>query len=81
MDGSFESVNVSLERNYRDRIQAISEDFPFLEDALKRIKIIILDENNAKLVVKYKVFEDFFNALKLSETYGIPDIVFDESFF
>ena len=34
-----------------------------------------------KLTIPQGIFEDFFNALKLSETYGIPDIVFDESYF
>lgn len=71
-----------IERDYRDRLYAVSKDLPFTEPILKRAKIIVNSEDDIEIVVQFKVLEDLLRVLNISSIYNLPEFKFkEESFF
>lgn len=70
-----------IEMSYRDRLQAISNDYPFMSSLTKRLRIVVADENDVRIVAQFKVIEEMFKVLDISGQYELPQITVDESYF
>lgn len=78
--GSSDKI-AEIEMNYRDRLQEISKDYPFMDSLTKRLRIIVTDEEDVKIVTQFKVVEEMLKAMDISGIYDLPKITVDESYF